>query len=63
MAVLRDFNLHRDDNANERNGAFRFSCRDELVTTLGPATQVDQPHTTSNWDLPEASGPVEDLLR
>ena len=50
-------------SADDKAGAFRVGTRDELVTAIGLATQVDQPTATSVWDLAEAWGPVEDLLR
>jgi len=60
---LSAFNTPRDEKANERYGAFRVGHRDELVTAVGLATQVDQPDTTSVWDLADTWGPVKDLLR
>lgn len=60
---LSAFNTPQDEKANERYGAFPVGQRDELVTAVGLATQVDQSDTTSVWDLADTWGPVEDLLR
>jgi hypothetical protein len=60
---LLEFHHVLDPRANERYGAFRVGTRDELVTALGLASQMDHPTTTTVWDLADTWGRVEDLLR
>lgn len=38
---LREFEVKPDPNANDRYGAFKVGTRDELVTALGLAVQID----------------------
>lgn len=60
---LLDFQHVMEPKDNERQGAFKVGTRDELVTAIGLATQVDQPTASSVWDLADAWGPVDDLLK
>ncbi len=41
---LLGFEIRVDENANERQGAFRVGIHDDLVTALGLAVQID-PYT------------------
>lgn len=60
---LHDFQHVMEEKANDRNGAFRVGTRDELLTAIGLAAQVDHPTGSSLWDVAGAWGSVEDLLR
>jgi hypothetical protein len=40
---LMDYEIHIDEDANERYGAFKVGSQDELVTALGLAVQKSMP--------------------
>lgn len=48
--------------ANEHYGTFEVGQRDELVTALGLATQVDYPTSNSIFDIARTWGSVEEVL-
>ncbi len=47
---LLDYEIRVDENANDKYGAFRVGCHDDLVTALGLAVQADSP-TSFTLDL------------
>lgn len=61
-AELSEYEVKVDEKANERYGAFPVGTRDELVTALGLATQVDYPDGDSIFDIARTWGTVDEVL-
>lgn len=61
-AELCEYEIKVDEKANERYGAFRVGTRDELVTALGLATQVDHPGGDTIFDIARTWGTVDEVL-
>jgi hypothetical protein len=40
---LLDYEIHIDEDANDKYGAFKVGTHDDLVTALGLATLIDPP--------------------
>lgn len=60
VAELLDYEIKVDEKANERYGAFRVGTRDELVTALGLAVQIDLPDGNDIFVHADTWGPVRE---
>jgi hypothetical protein len=46
---LLDYEIHVDENANEKYGAFKVGRHDDLVTAVGLAVQAGRPALPFQW--------------